>query len=111
MNIFLDFQEKKISGALESGDMRTSGFDDLERIAGNLILQDAERGLGWSMAISEKNGKMTLSATGDQVVFVVFGAFTGLDPNQGICAVLTLLWTLQKLHQLLSCRTIPGTRH
>jgi hypothetical protein len=31
-------------------------------------------GLGWTMAISEESGQVVLTASGDQVAFVVFGA-------------------------------------
>ena len=31
-------------------------------------------GLGWTMAITEENGQVVLTASGDQVAFVVFGA-------------------------------------
>ncbi len=48
---------------------------------GKLILQGAEDGydkmrdgLGWTMAISEENGQVVLTASGEQVAFVIFGA-------------------------------------
>jgi hypothetical protein len=31
-------------------------------------------GLGWTMAISEETGQLVLTASGEQVAFVVFGA-------------------------------------
>jgi len=31
-------------------------------------------GLGWTMAISEATGQVVLTASGEQVAFVVFGA-------------------------------------
>jgi len=52
-----------------------------EVVDGKLILQGAEDGyekmrdgLGWTMAISEATGQVVLTASGDQVAFVVFGA-------------------------------------
>jgi hypothetical protein len=52
-----------------------------EVVDGKLILQGAEDGyenmrdgLGWTMAITEKTGQVVLTASGDQVAFVVFGA-------------------------------------
>lgn len=52
-----------------------------ERVDGKLILQGAEDGienvrdgLGWTVAISEETGKFILTASGEDVVFVVFGA-------------------------------------
>ncbi len=52
-----------------------------EVVDGKLILQGAEDGyekmrdgLGWTMAISEESGQVVLTASGEQVAFVVFGA-------------------------------------
>ena len=52
----------------------------MERIEGKLILQGAEEGpdkvhdgLGWTAAISEENGKLIFTASGDEVAFVAFG--------------------------------------
>ena len=50
-----------------------------QQLDGMLILQGAENGRGWSMAIDEKSGEMTLTVAGDQVGFVVFGACMRLD--------------------------------
>jgi len=53
----------------------------MERIDGKLILQGAEDGyesvrdgLGGTIAISEGTGRVVMTASGDQVAFVVFGA-------------------------------------
>jgi hypothetical protein len=53
----------------------------MERVEGKLILQGAEDGvenvrdgLGWTAAISEESGKFILSASGEEVAFVIFGA-------------------------------------
>ncbi len=53
----------------------------MERVDGKLILQRAEDGyesvrdgLGWTIAISEGTGRVVMTASGDQVAFVVFGA-------------------------------------
>jgi len=57
----------------------------MELIDGKLILQGAEDGVegvrdgvGWTMAIAQETGKAVLTASGDQVGFVVFGACTPL---------------------------------
>ena len=44
--------------------------------AGELVLQGIENGLGWSLMINESDGQMTLTAAGDRLAFVVFGACT-----------------------------------
>ena len=56
-----------------------------EFIDGKLILQGAEDGyekmrdgLGWTIAISEETGQVVLTASGEQVAFVVFGAALAL---------------------------------
>jgi hypothetical protein len=70
----IDFKQKKISGTLESGQQRTTQIMGMVRDDGKLILQGVDQGRGWSAVISEVNGKVTLSGTGDQVVFAVFSA-------------------------------------
>lgn len=53
----------------------------MEKVDGKLILQGAEDGLegvrdgvGWTLVISEDTGKFVLTASGEEVAFVVFGA-------------------------------------
>ena len=63
--------------------IKHSEIENLEKIDGKVILQGAEDGiegvrdgLGWSMTIAEETGKMVLTASGDAVAFVMFGACT-----------------------------------
>jgi hypothetical protein len=79
----IDFKKKSISGIRPSGEALNSKIERMEHVDGKLILQGAEDGVegvrdgvGWSMAIAEDTGKMVLTASGDQVGFVVFGACT-----------------------------------
>jgi hypothetical protein len=72
----INFKEKTITGNLESGELRTTKILGMERINGKLILQGVEEGMGWSMVVTENSGKMALSASGDQMAFIVFGACT-----------------------------------
>ncbi len=79
----INFKEKKISATQSSGSKRSTTIKNSEHVDGKLILQGAEDGvedvrdgLGWSIAISEESGKMVLTASGDEVGFVVFGACT-----------------------------------
>jgi hypothetical protein len=81
--IRINFDEKTISATAKSGVVRSTQIKRMEHIDGKLILQGAEDGvegvrdgLGWSMAIAEDTGRFVLTASGDQVGFVVFGAFT-----------------------------------
>ncbi len=58
-----------------------SDIKRVELIGGKLILQGADagidqvrEGLGWTAAISEDDGKLILTASGDEVAFVIFGS-------------------------------------
>jgi hypothetical protein len=78
----IDFTNKTIRPA--AGDDETQNPTSIERqevVDGKLILQGAEDGydkmrdgLGWTMSISEENGQVVLTASGEQVAFVIFGA-------------------------------------
>jgi len=79
----IDFKKKKISATFADGSKRSSIVENLEKIDGKVIIQGAEDGvegerdgLGWSLAIAEETGKMVLTASGDAVGFVMFGACT-----------------------------------
>ena len=79
----IDFGAKTISAAHASEDKRTTPIENLEKIDGKVIIQGAEDGLegvrdgvGWSLAVAEESGKMVLTASGDEVGFVLFGACT-----------------------------------
>ena len=78
-----DFNEKVLTATMPGGKKRTTGIERMEDVDGKLILQGAEDGvkdvrdgLGWSMANSKETGDWTLTGSGDQVGFVVFGAST-----------------------------------
>jgi hypothetical protein len=79
----IDFKKQKLSATFADGSQKISPIVNLEKIDGKVILQGAEDGiegvrdgLGWSLAIDEKNGKMVLTASGDAVAFAMFGACT-----------------------------------
>jgi hypothetical protein len=80
----IDAQKKVLHPTRESGIARTSSIDRMTTIDGKLILQGAEEGvegvrdgLGWTIAIAQDSGELVLTASGDDVAFVVFGACTG----------------------------------
>ena len=82
----VDFKEKKLIGIQQSKNGPPSPIERMERVDGKLILQGAEDGvegvrdgLGWTLAISEEIGRMVLTASGDNVGFVIFGACTPLN--------------------------------
>jgi hypothetical protein len=74
----INFKKKMITATKESVNKRTSGIKIKERLDGKLILQGMGEELAWSMAISEQTGKVVITASGEQVGFVVFGACTPL---------------------------------
>jgi hypothetical protein len=77
----IDLNKKTIGPVSESDARPGSTIERVERVDGKLILQGAEDGyesvrdgLGWTIAISEGTGRVVMTASGDQVAFVVFGA-------------------------------------
>jgi hypothetical protein len=77
----IDFVKKTIRPARGGEDIPDTVIKRLERVDGKLILEGAEDGytelrdgLGWSMSITEDSGLVVLTASGDEVAFVVFGA-------------------------------------
>ena len=79
----INFKEKKISATQADGSQKTTKIENFEKIDGKLIIQGAEDGIegvrdgvGWSLAIAEETGKTVLTASGDEVGFVIFGACT-----------------------------------
>jgi hypothetical protein len=77
----IDFAKKAILPARAGDKYPSSTIERREVVDGKLILQGAEDGydkmrdgLGWTMSISTESGQVVLTASGDQVVFVVFGA-------------------------------------
>ena len=79
----INFIEKQISGTQSGGSEKSTPIENLKHIDGKLIIQgaqdgveDVRDGVGWSLAIAEETGKLVLTASGDEVGFVVFGACT-----------------------------------
>jgi hypothetical protein len=77
----INFKNKTVKGT--DKDSRKTKIENLEHIDGKLIIQGAEDGIegvrdgaGWTAAIMKDTGKLVLTASGDQVGFVVFGACT-----------------------------------
>ena len=79
----INFKEKKISATHADGSKKSTDIENFEKIDGKIIIQGAEDGIegvrdgvGWSLALAEETGKLVLTASGDGVGFVVFGACT-----------------------------------
>ena len=78
----IDVKKKEIS-AIPSTETPASKIERMENIDGKLMLQGAEDGressrdgVGWTIAIAQESGKTVLTASGDEVAFIVFGACT-----------------------------------
>ena len=76
-----DIPNKNVISATAIKGKQPMSIKEMERIEGKLILQGAEQGpdkvhdgLGWTAAISEENGQMIFTASGDEVAFVAFGS-------------------------------------
>lgn len=81
----IDFSANAMSAEKVGGDRKVTQIERSETVDGKLMLQGAEDGiegvrdgLGWTLAIAQETGKMTLTASGDDVGFVIFGACTAM---------------------------------
>jgi hypothetical protein len=79
----IDFSARKLSAVNGSENKRTSKIKSMETLDGKLFLQGADDGiegvrdgLAWSISISQETGRLVMSASGENVAFVVFGACT-----------------------------------
>ncbi len=77
----VDVAQKKVWPAADKEGKRVSPIKRVEHLDGMLILQGADAGVrdkrdgtGWSATISETTGKFTLTAAGEKMAFVIFGA-------------------------------------
>ena len=76
--MFVDFKKKTITGTEADGDKVVSPIRNMEITDSTLILQGIENQRGWSMAVNRQSGEMSLSSTGPDVDFMIFGACTAL---------------------------------
>lgn len=77
----VDTGNKVLTGKHDGGIDATTPIERLEHLDGKLILQGADDGIesqndgsGWTLVINEASGKMSMTASGDGFVLVVFGA-------------------------------------
>ena len=75
--------DKTIEGNTPGSEMRTTRIERVEEVDNKVIIQGAEQGregvrdgFGWTIAIMEDTGDMVLTASGDLVGLVAFGACT-----------------------------------
>jgi hypothetical protein len=79
----IDFSARELSAVNGSENKRTSKIKSMETLDGKLFLQGADDGiegvrdgLAWSISILQETGRLVMSASGENVAFVVFGACT-----------------------------------
>jgi hypothetical protein len=70
--IQIDLKDKTIK-SLDKKVARVTRFKDMDHVEDMLVLHGTEK-RGWSMAMGETSGDLTLSASGDGESFVVFGS-------------------------------------
>lgn len=81
----VDLANKTVRPAGKSEGDRSSAIKRMERLGGKLILQGADEGIqdvrdsvGWTAAVSEETGKFVVTAAGNEVAFIVYGACLSL---------------------------------
>jgi hypothetical protein len=73
----VDFKKKVVHATYEGGEMEAeSPFGNFLSTETQLIMQGVENNHGWTMAIDQNNGRMSLAVVGDEVTFSFFGACT-----------------------------------
>ena len=67
-----------------AGRPQSAKLRNRESLNGKLVLQGVgtETGLGWTFSVNEETGRFVLSASGDEVAFIIFGACSTL-PTSG----------------------------
>lgn len=71
-----DVAQNQITGTRPNGDTLTAAIDKVQRIEERMVLQGIEGRIMWSVMVGQNSGNMTLTAGGDKVGFVAFGACT-----------------------------------
>ena len=74
--LFVDKDRKVIHAKNSKGKEVASPIDNYEITDEAVILQGFENHRGWTVGIDRKSGKMSMSSTGADVSFIVFGDCT-----------------------------------
>ena len=70
----IDVARNEVSETRADGSAgRTSKIDRVEHPPGALVLSGVEGDRGWTAAVGEDSGKLSMAVVGDRVSFVVFG--------------------------------------
>jgi len=80
--ITVDLKNKELK-LDRSGRPRSAQLRNRENLHGRLIVQGigTETGLGWTFSVDQETGKFVVSASGDEVAFIIFGACTILPAS------------------------------
>ena len=80
--IIVDLKNKELK-LDRSGRPRSAQLRNRENLHGRLIVQGVgtETGLGWTISVDQETGKFVVSAAGDEVAFIIFGACTILPAS------------------------------
>ena len=74
----IDVPNMTAASVRADGEQRASKILSVHEEAGALVLLGVEENGGWSVAIGESSGKLTLTAAEEGMGFIVFGACTPL---------------------------------
>jgi hypothetical protein len=72
--IAVDFAGKEVRTTTNSGGKAISPIKNQETSRNQILLQGIENGHGWTMAIDSAHGRMSVSTTGEDVSYILFGA-------------------------------------
>lgn len=73
----VDFKTQTVSTTYPNRDERVSKIESVDHLPnGRLSLQGDDGQYSWSAIISEESGSLTLTAAGEHIGFIVFGACT-----------------------------------
>ena len=80
-----DFRKKEVVSTTAGTDSSPDKIDNVQELDNFLVLQAVQGGsggtrdaLGWSASIDKETGRMTVSASGENAAFVVFGSCAAL---------------------------------
>jgi hypothetical protein len=76
----VDFKKKTVNATYDAASEKTANSPiKYSEVSGNqLILQGVENNHGWTMAINQETGRMSLAVVGHEVSFSIFGACKAL---------------------------------
>ena len=71
--LHIDLKSNQVVGTMPDGTDLKADFAGEVQKDGRIVLTGIQAGLGWSMTVAQATGAMTLTMSGDDTGFVVFG--------------------------------------